>query len=92
MPELRFAEDGRSTNINIRCDLARLGLGLLWMINGRIYDFPNIPKRFEVEGFSSLRIAIATLDLNGTLFQCVYPRLNSPTICGIITELIVIGT
>lgn len=92
MPVQRVAEEGISTNINIPCDLARLGMGLLWKINGRLYNFSNIPRQFEVEGFSSLRIPIATLDLNGTLFQCVYPSMNSPTICGIITKLIVVGT
>ena len=91
---------GSSTNIGIRCDLARQDEAPFWMINGSIYELFSIPHSFlsngvpvvpTVDSFARLNIPQVTTDLNGTVLQCGHFGNNDVLLDDQRTRLIITG-
>ena len=86
------AVEGISTNINIPCNLGRLGAAPLWKVNGTLYELTSLPSYIMVDSFSLITIPTVTIGLNNTTFQCVIYDADRPNnlLPGTITRLIVI--
>lgn len=88
----RTVVEGRSTNIEIPCNLNRELHPLYWNITGRVYELFSVPAIFTATSPDALTLASVNRRMNGWTLQCftIDPANENGLITGVTTVLIVL--